>query len=120
MKGKPTRPDLRRRLRVVGVAAALGAAGAGGYLALSSGKAAAVPVHLVRAPAQGAAADASSSEPSSAHDADSVQSGDSGTTSGADTANAQAPADPAAPETDTAGGWADPAGSTGVNGDFNN
>jgi|GEM_PF-4362178 len=128
-----TKPRLSRRIALLGTSAMLGAAGVGTYLVVSASSAGAhltrATVHAHAAAAHVAAAPAAAAPVKAAPaaapavDPDNIQSGDQTgpdtTTGGADTA-ASSTSESTGSEADGPGGWADPAGSTGVNGDFNN
>jgi hypothetical protein len=128
-----TKPRLSRRIALLGTSAMLGAAGVGTYLIVSASSAGAhltratvhahaAAAHVTAAPAAAAPVKAAPAA-APAVDPDSIQSGDQTgpdtTTGGTDSAAASA-GESSGAEADSAGGWADPAGSTGVNGDFNN
>jgi hypothetical protein len=128
-----TKPRLSRRIALLGTSAMLGAAGVGTYLIVSASSAGAhltrATVHAHAAAAHVAAAPAAAAPVKAAPaaapavDPDNIQSGDQTgpdtTTGGTDSAAASA-GESSGAEADGAGGWADPAGSTGANGDFNN
>jgi hypothetical protein len=128
-----TKPRLSRRIALLGTSAMLGAAGVGTYLIVSASSAGAhltrATVHAHAAAAHVAAAPVAAAPVKAAPaaapavDPDNIQSGDQTgpdtTTGGTDSAAASA-GESSGAEADGAGGWADPAGSTGVNGDFNN
>jgi hypothetical protein len=129
------KPRLSRRIALLGTSAMLGAAGVGTYLVVSASSAGA---HLTRATThtRTAAAHVAAAAPAAvapvkaapaaapAVDPDNIQSGDQTgpdtSTGGSDTAQAGGGSESGGSEGDGPGGWADPAGSTGVNGDFNN
>jgi hypothetical protein len=129
------KPRFARRLALLGVSAALGATGVGTYLVVSASSAGAT--HLTRAihltstaghVAVGTRAKPAPKAAAAAADPDNIQqgsqsgqdqSGQQDNSGGPDTATGSA-AESTGSESDGPGGHADPAGSAGQQGDFNN
>ena len=115
------RPNVKQRLALAGGTALIAGAGVGGYLAMGGGSSS---IHLTAAPTVAAPADAPGT---TAPDTDNVQQGGQAgvqDTTGVDTTAAGETTAPGAEapstEADGPGGNADPAGSAGQDGNFNN
>lgn len=124
------KPRFPRRVALLGVSAMLGTAGVGTYLVVSAGPAAA---HLTRATAHAHAAAAvaaapakvPAAAPAKADAADAAVDGDNiqlqqGDQSGGADGTTDSTGESTGSESDGTGGHADPAGSAGQQGDFNN
>ncbi len=118
------RPNIKRRVALAGGTALIAGAGVGGYLGMGGGPSS---IHLTAAPAVQAPAAASETTGATAPDTDNVQQGgQTGVqdTTGADTTAAAGTtatgAEAPSTEVDGPGGNADPAGSAGQDGNFNN